>query len=81
MKAAKISFFEWQPDSRARKACAKSPAEKRWAQDYIFLQCGHDKGYVICTRGVYQCANCRHQVSVTAGTLYHSTNLALRKWF
>lgn len=81
MKAAKISFFGWQKRFVSEEACAKFPAEKRWPQDYIFLQCGHDKGYVIRTRGVYQCANCRHQVSVTAGALFHSTNLALRKWF
>jgi len=35
----------------------------------------------ITTRKLYQCAHYRHQVSVTAGTLFHSTNLPLTKWF
>ncbi len=33
------------------------------------------------TRKKYQCSQCRYQVSITAGTLFHSTNLFLVKWF
>ena len=31
--------------------------------------------------GIYQCASCRYQFSVTAGTIMHDTHLPLRKWF
>lgn len=29
----------------------------------------------------YQCAHCRHQVSITADTLFHATKIPLAKWF
>jgi transposase-like protein len=32
-------------------------------------------------RNLYQCSSCRHQVSVTAGTLFHATKISLVKWF
>ncbi|WP_420812615.1 transposase [Nitrosococcus wardiae] len=44
-------------------------------------QCGHDKAHLITTRPLYQCASCRYQVSVTAGTIFHSTKVPLRKGF
>ena len=37
--------------------------------------------YKIKGRGLYQCAQCRHQTSVTAGTDMHRSHLPLRKWF
>ncbi len=31
--------------------------------------------------GRWQCARCRHQVSLTAGTVLHNTKLPLTVWF
>jgi transposase-like protein len=39
------------------------------------------KAYYVSSRHVYQCTQCRHQVSVTAGTLFHATKIPLVKWF
>ena len=44
-------------------------------------KCSHDHGDYVTTRRVYQCANCGHQASVTAGSMFHSTNLSFVKWF
>ena len=33
------------------------------------------------SRALYQCSGCRHQVSLTAGTILDSTKLGLRTWF
>ena len=49
-------------------------------QGFICPRCGDDSACYGITRTVYQCSACRHQVSVTAGTLFHSTNLPLVKW-
>ena len=35
----------------------------------------------LSTRRQYQCHDCRHQTSVTAGTALHKTKLPLRVWF
>jgi transposase-like protein len=81
MKMPEISLLEWQKRYGTEKACAAAIAKYRWPQGFICPRCGNDSAWYITTRRVYQCCSCRHQVSVTAGTLFHSTNLPLVKWF
>lgn len=81
MKMPKISLLEWQKRYGTEKACATTLAKYRWPNGFICPRCGHNSSWFITTRKVYQCCQCAHQVSVTAGTLFHSTNLPLVKWF
>jgi transposase-like protein len=81
MKTPKISLLEWQRRYGTEEACAVTLFKYRWPNGFICPKCGHDSAWLITTRRVYQCSGCRHQVSVTAGTLLHSTNLPLVKWF
>lgn len=81
MNMPPMSLLEWQKRFGTEKACAAAIAKFRWPNGFICPTCGHDSAWFITTRKVYQCCNCRHQVSVTAGTLFHSTNLPLVKWF
>ena len=37
--------------------------------------------YRLGTRPKIQCSACRHQTSLTAGTIFHATKLALTSWF
>jgi transposase-like protein len=81
MKMPKISLLEWQKRYGTEEACAATLAKYRWPHGFICPRCGHDSACFITTRKLYQCSQCAHQVSVTAGTLFHSTNLPLVKWF
>jgi transposase-like protein len=81
MKTPEISLLEWQQRYGTEEACAETLFKYRWPDGFICPKCGHDSAWFINTRRVYQCSGCRHQVSVTAGTLLHSTNLPLVKWF
>lgn len=81
MKTPRISLLEWQRRYGTEEACAETLFKYRWPNGFICPKCGHDSAWFITTRKVYQCSGCRHQVSVTAGTLLHSTNLPLVKWF
>jgi transposase-like protein len=81
MKMPQMSLLDWQKRFGTERACAAAIAKYRWPNGFICRKCGHDSAYYITTRKVYQCSRCRHQVSVTAGTLFHSTNLPLVKWF
>lgn len=81
MKMPEVSLLEWQKRYGTEKACAAAIAKYRWPQGFICPRCGNASAWYITTRKVYQCSKCRHQVSVTAGTLFHSTNLPLVKWF
>jgi transposase-like protein len=64
------------------EACARWLSKKRWPDGFICPACGHGKGFEL-GRGVlmYQCAGCRKQTSVTAGTVLHRSHLPLKVWF
>ena len=44
-------------------------------------RCGHRHAYDIEKQRLWQCAACRHQVSLTSGTVLHNTKTPLTVWF
>ena len=60
--------------------CREYLASLRWKEGYVCPKCGCRHAYRLCN-GRYQCAQCRHQVSVTAGTVLHKTHMPLTQWF
>ena len=60
--------------------CQEYLASLRWKTGYICPKCGCRHGYRL-SNGRYQCAQCRHQTSVTAGTVLHKTHMPLTQWF
>jgi len=63
------------------EACLEFIAKIRWTNGFICPNCEHDDGYKLSKRSLIQCVVCRHQTSITAGTLFHKTHLPLRVWF
>jgi transposase-like protein len=76
-----VSLLEWQKRFGSERACEKVLVKIRWPNGFICPRCNSTDASYIKTRKVYQCSHCRYQVSITAGTLFHSTNLPLVKWF
>ena len=60
--------------------CREYLASLRWESGYVCPRCGSRHAYQLAN-GRYQCAKCRHQVSVTAGTVLHKTHMPLTQWF
>ena len=61
--------------------CRKTLEHLRWPDG---VQCPRCKGKSfsrVHKRGLFDCNSCRHQFSVTAGTIFHDTHLPLQKWF
>lgn len=81
MKTPTISLLQWQKRFGTEKACASAIAKYRWPNGFVCPSCGNHVAWYISSRKVYECSKCRQQTSVTAGTLFHSTNLPLVKWF
>jgi len=81
MKALAIDLLEWQKRFGSEEACGEALARQRWPGGFRCPRCGHDHYYMISTRQSYECSSCHYQASLTAGTLFHSTNLPLTKWF
>lgn len=80
MKAPAISFLAWQERFANEDACIEYLVPWRWPAGFRCPKCGHDHGYRLSHRRLYECARCHRQSSVTAGTLFHATNLPLTKW-
>ena len=53
----------------------------RWPKGFICPSCGHGGRAWLAARRLYQCNRCKHQVSLTAGTIFHATKLPLTTWF
>jgi transposase-like protein len=63
--------------------CAQQLAALRWPDGFRCPRCSCPEHYPVSHEGrtLYQCKSCRHQTSLTAGTLLDSTKLPLRTWF
>ena len=74
-----------EADIRARfgseEACRAMLFELRWGQGWSCPACGHGRCAELKTRALYQCNSCKHQVGLTAGTVFHWTKLPLTTWF
>jgi len=81
MKMQQVSLLDWQKRFYSEHACEKALIKIRWPEGFISPRCNSMEKSYITTRKMFQCSKCRHQVSVTAGTLFHATNLPLVKWF
>lgn len=61
--------------------CHAALVRLRWPDGFECGSCGHRGHCILARRGLYQCNRCKTQVSVTAGTIFHSTKLPLTVWF
>ena len=78
---SEISTLTWQKRFGNEPSCEKVLVNIRWPEGFICPRCDSNHASFIITRKKYQCTQCRYQVSITAGTIFHSTNLTLVKWF
>jgi len=62
------------------EACRDYLFSIRWPNGFHCPRCKHDKAWPLSELH-YQCSNCNYQVSVIAGTIFHSTNKSLTVWF
>jgi len=61
-------------------ACRQYLAKLRWPEGFICPRCGGKASWTMC-RGLWLCAACRHQASVTAGTIFQDSRVPLTLWF
>ena len=61
--------------------CIAAVERMRWPDGFVCPGCDHDDAHRLERRDLLQCALCRRQVSVTAGTIFDSTKLPLTVWF
>ena len=75
------SILEFQARFGDEAACLDYLFQCRWLEGFVCPRCGGLKAWPVSGRGTWQCAGCRYQASLTAGTVLHKTHTALHLWF
>ena len=76
-----MDLITFQRRFGTEKACRKRLFLMKWPEGYRCPRCGCPTAYHIEKRDLYQCSKCRHQTSLTSGTVMHRTRTPLVKWF
>ena len=73
-----IEFIDWFPND---EACLQYLEAVRWPDGFRCPECGTRKYWSVRGNTLKECVECRHQTSVTAGTIFEGTRKSLRLWF
>jgi transposase-like protein len=72
---------DFQQQFGSEEACQDYLATCRWPDGFVCPRCKHTRAYRMSEHRRWQCAACRYQVSLTAGTILHNTKTPLTVWF
>ena len=73
--------LEFEQRFSTEAACIEYLRRQRWPSGFSCPRCGGSRAWGLRRRALDQCASCSHQVSLTAGTVFHGTRKPLRVWF
>jgi hypothetical protein len=78
-----MSIPEFTRRFGTEEQCAEAVKSARWPGGFQCPRCGVVDHYVVGhgARKLFQCNGCRHQTSLTAGSLMEHTKLPLTTWF
>jgi hypothetical protein len=76
-----LSEAQFRESYDTEERCRAVVEKLRWPKGFVCPRCGGCEGKWLSTRPKMQCRACRHQVSLTAGTIFHATKLPLTTWF
>ena len=81
LKQRYMTLRMFQNKFQTEEACQQHLFSIRCPDGFRCPNCGHERYYRIAGRLLFQCASCRHQTSLTAGTILHKTRTPLNVWF
>src|SRR5919205_3875051 len=76
-----LSEAQFRAAYGTEEQCRAVVEKLRWPGGFVCPLCGSCEGKWLRTRPEIQCRACRHQVSLTAGTIFHATKLPLTARF
>jgi transposase-like protein/ribosomal protein L40E len=80
MEAYPRTILELEDRFPDEEACRDYLGQLRWPNGFVCPRCQAKEAWS-ATRGRLVCRTCRHQTSVTAGTIFQDTHKPLRLWF
>ena len=75
------SQTQFMDEYGTEEKCWEALFRWRWPNGFVCPRCLQTVHCRVQSRALYQCSGCRHQVSLTAGTILASTKLPFRTWF
>ena len=76
------SLAEFQKAFADEASCATFLFKCRWPHGFVCPACGRRRANALKTRPrLFECLDCGHQTSLTAGTVMHRSRLPLTTWF
>lgn len=78
-----LSLSQFFDKYGTEQKCEEVLEKSRWPEGFHCPDCGSEHHCRYRRDGllIYQCSNCRKKISLTQGTIFHSTKLPLVKWF
>jgi len=79
-----LSLSDFIQSYGTEEKCQEALELGRWPEGFRCPRCGEGESFGVIhdvRRKRYQCNQCRHQTTATAGTIFDSTKLPLAKWF
>jgi len=74
------TLLEFERRFTSEDACRQYLVALRWPDGFVCPSCGGRVAWTM-VRSLVLCGTCRHQVSVTAGTVFQDTHVPLVTWF
>jgi len=74
------NLLEFERRFATEEACREYVMKVRWPDGYVCPACGGRRAWQT-RRNLLVCAECEHQASLTAGTIFQDTHKPLRVWF
>src|SRR3954466_10926063 len=68
-----LSEAQFRESYGTEERCRAVVEKLRWPKGFVCPRCGGCEGKWLSTRPKMQCRACRHQVSLTAGTIFNTT--------
>ena len=78
---AGYSIYELMEDYGSEEKCEQALFKWRYPDGFVCRECGNKSYCELKSRKVLQCNRCKHQQSLTSGTVFDKTKIPLTKWF
>jgi len=79
----KFSLVEFMDRFSTEEKCERELYRLKWQNGFVCPKCGHGEHFITKSRRLplYGCKKCRHQTTVTVGTVMEKSRTPLVKWF
>jgi len=74
------SLIEFEKRFATEEACREYLIKLRWPNGFRCPKCQHEKAW-LTKRKPFHCTYCKHETSITAGTIFQDTRKPIQVWF